>query len=79
MHPLTQTFAADHIGDLLRESESERLASLARGSRTGSTAAWRRSLGAGADRLSVALAGFAVRLDPSVPQVRDGLRRYGAE
>ena len=79
MHPFTQSLAADHIAELRQDADAERLANMAVVDRTRRAAGWRRSLGAGADRLSVTMWDLAVRLDPSLPRARPGLRRYGTE
>jgi hypothetical protein len=79
MHPFTQSLAADHIAELRQNADAERLAMTAVDDRTGRAAGWRRSLGSGAERLSVSLEAFAIRLDPTVRRVPRGLRRYGAE
>ncbi|HYN68910.1 MAG TPA: hypothetical protein VEX41_01710 [Candidatus Eisenbacteria bacterium] len=68
MHPLTWTLAAEHLSDLRNESAANRLAALSRGPRSPGLPAWRRSLGAGADTLSLRLAGIAARLDPAGAQ-----------
>lgn len=79
MHPLTATLAHQHLCDLRNEAAAHRLAVLGQEARSTELPAWRRSLGAGADTLSLQLAGLAARLDP--PRARSGraFRRYGAE
>jgi hypothetical protein len=75
MNDATFALAADHVRELRDEASRRRLIDL--GAATGSPVppGWRRSLGAGAEGLSVRLAGLAARLDPPSPQGRHAMRR----
>jgi hypothetical protein len=65
MQPLAAFLIKEHIDDLLREAEADRLAGAATRSRRVQVA-WRRLTGAAARRLSAALEALALRLDPAV-------------
>jgi hypothetical protein len=79
MNHVTFALAADHVQALRDEAARRRLIDLAGVTRSSVLPAWRRSLGAGAEGLSVRLAGLATRLDPPSPQGRHAIRRSGAE
>jgi hypothetical protein len=79
MHTLTTTLAAEHLRELRDEAAARRVAALGDEHRSAGLPAWRRSLGAGADRLSLRLAGLAARLDPPSRGAGHAVRRYGAE
>ena len=76
MAPLTSLIANDHVSDLLREADTERLARLLRTERT--RAAWRRATGRTARRMSAALDDVATKLDP-VCRPTYGRPSYGRE
>jgi len=64
MQPLVGFLATEHVRDLHREAQADRLARIAQASRH-RPAAWRRHGGAAARRLSAALAAVAISLDPA--------------
>ena len=79
MHTLTTALAAEHLRQLRDEAASRHLAALVDGNRQTGLPAWRRSLGAGAEALSLRFAGLAARLDPPSKRAGHAIRRYGAE
>jgi len=79
MHPLSMTVAAEHIRELRDQADASRLAAMSHDRPSTGLPAWRRSLGAGAEGLSIRLAGLAARLDPPSPRAAHAIRRYGAE
>lgn len=79
MNPVTLILASEHLRELRNEAAAMRLATAGNESGSPRLPAWRRSLGAGADNLSLRLAGLAARLDPPSPRAGHAIRRYGAE
>ena len=79
MNHVTFALAAEHVRELRDEAARRRLIDLGGATRSPVLPAWRRSLGAGAEALSVRLAGLAARLDPPSPQGRHAMRRSVAE
>jgi hypothetical protein len=63
MQTLASFLIAEHIKDLHAEADEDRLARLAASDRNRAT--WRRQVGNGARRLSIALDGLAAQLDPA--------------
>lgn len=62
----TQNLVHDHIDDLIREAEAERLGRVASAAGDVTPTAWRRLLGRAARGLSSALGVASTRLDPSL-------------
>ena len=79
MHSLTLTLAEEHLCALRNEAAANRLAALGHETGVPGLPGWRRSLGAGAENLSLRLAGLAARLDPPSSTSGRAIRRYGAE
>jgi hypothetical protein len=79
MNHVTFALAAEHVRELRDEAARRRLIDLGAGTGSPALPGWRRSLGAGAEGLSVRLAGLAARLDPPSPQGRRAVRRSVAE
>jgi hypothetical protein len=76
MNDASFTLAVEHVRELRDEAARRRLIDLGADTASPAPPAWRRSLGAGAESLSVRLAGIAARLDPPSPRSRRALRRY---
>ena len=79
MNHVTFALATEHVRELRDEAAQRRLVDLPADTGSPALPAWRRSLGAGADNLSLRLAGLAARLDPPGPRAPRAIRRYGAE
>ena len=79
MNHVSFSIAADHVRELREEAARRRLIDLGADTASPVLPAWRRSLGAGAEDLSIRLAGLAARLDPPSPRGRHAIRRSGAE
>lgn len=77
MQTLASFLTEEHIKDLQREADADRLARLATPEQTGS--ALRRQVGNGARRLSAALDDFATQLDPAACRTSYSRPSYGRE